>query len=295
MRAPFVRMLALPLLTLLAASGESQVVGPAAAPVPKPAASKAGAAAPAAPAAPKDFEYAASTGQYRLTASSKISQSMMGQSQDMETSSMRLVSITVARTAADTLSLSMVLDSVSVVGPMGMSPPGMDKLAGAKFAAKVSPSGAVYSASGPSEAESPQAATMTDEMGRMLPRIKSTLAQGATWTDTVADKPKQNGISQDRQIISHFTVVGDSTVGGETAWKITRESTTSATGTGAPQGQNVVFESTGTGKGVILISKRGVLLGGESEEISNVKVTVTGDSTEIGIKSTTTTKVLKVK
>jgi len=292
MRAPFVRLLALPLLTLLAASGESQVAGPAAAPVPKAAASKAAAAAPA---APKDFEYAASTGQYRFTASSKISQSMMGQSQDLETSSMRLVSITVARAAADTLSLSIVLDSVSVVGPMGMSPPGMEKLAGAKFAAKVSPSGAVYSASGPSEAELPLAAGMTDELGRMLPRIKATLAQGATWTDTVADKPKQTGMSLDRQIISHFTVVGDSTVSGEAAWKIMRESTTTTSGTGASQGMALVLETSGTGKNIILISKRGVLLGEEGEEISNAKVTMTADGTEIGIKSTTTTKVLKVK
>ena len=292
MRAPFVRLLALPLLTILAASGESQVAGPAAAPAPKAPAPKAAAAAPA---APKAFEYEASASQYRFTASTKISQSMMGQSQDMETSSMRLVSITVARAAADTLSLSIVLDSVSVVGPMGMSPPGMEKLAGAKFAAKVSPAGAFYSASGPSETELPQAAAMTDEMGRALPRIKATLASGAAWTDTVVDKPKQAGLQLDRQVISRFTVVGDSTVSGEAAWKIMRESTTTASGTGTIQGAPAVLETSGAGKGMVLISKRSVLLGGESEEISNVKVTMTANAMEIGIKSTTTTKVLKVK
>jgi hypothetical protein len=178
---------------------------------------------------------------------------------------------------------------------MGMTPPGIEKMNGAKFSAKVSPTGRVYSTSGPSETELPLAAAMTDEMGRTLPRIKVNLAPGASWTDTLSDKPKQNGMSLDRQIISHFTVVGDSTVGGEAAWKITRESTTSASGSGAPQGQNVVIESTGTGKGMILISKRGVLLGGESEEQSLGKVTMTANSMEIGIKSTTTTKVLKVK
>ena len=287
MRAPFVQLLVLPALTVLAACGGSNAASSAAAPAPK---------APAvASAAPKAFEYAPSTSQYRFTSATKGQQSMMDQSQDFETSAMRLVSITVARATGDTMSLGIVLDSVSVLGPMGIAQAGTDKLAGAKFSAKVSPTGKVYSASGPSEAELPMAAALTDEMGRTLPRIKVNLALGAIWTDTLSDKPKQNGMSLDRQIISRFTVAGDSTVGGEAAWKITRESTTSATGTGAAQGQTVVIESTGTGKGVILISKRGVLLGGESEEQSVAKVTVTANSMEIGIKSTTATKVLKVK
>ena len=289
MHAPFVRLLAIPAVTLLAACSGSKAASAAAAPAPKAA------AAAAVPAAPKMFRYAPSASQYRFTSAAKGSQSMMGQSQDFETSAMRLVSITVAQATGDTLSLGIVLDSVSIVGPMGMAPPGMDKLNGAKFSAKVSPTGMVYSVSGPSETDLPMAAALTDEMGRTLPRIKANLVAGATWTDTVSDKPKQNGMSLDRQIISHFTVVGDSTVGGEAAWKITRESTTSASGAGAPQGQNVVLESTGTGKSTILISKRGVLLGGESEEQSVAKVTMTANSMEIGIKSTTTTKVLKVK
>lgn len=287
MRVSLIQLVAVPAVAILAACGGSNVAGTAAAPAPKTAA--------VAPAAPKTFEYAPSASQYRFTSTVKGSQSMMGQTQDYETSAMRLVSITVARATGDTMSLGVVLDSISIVGPMGMAPPGIDKLAGAKFSAKVSPTGKVYSATGPSEAELPLAAAMTDDMGRTLPRIKANLVAGASWTDTLSDKPKQNGMSLDRQIISHFMVVGDSTVGGEAAWKITRESTTSATGAGAPQGQNVVLESTGTGKSTILISKRGVLLGGESEEQSVAKVTMTGNSMEIGIKSTTTTKVLKVK
>lgn len=286
MRASLARFLPLPALTLLAACGGSSAARLAAAPAPAAAASS---------AAPKPFEYAPSTSQYRFTSAAKISQSAMGQSQDFETSAMRLLSITVARGGADTLSLTMVLDSVTIVAAMGMTPPGVDKLAGAKFSAKVSPSGAVYSASGPSEAESPQAAAMTDEIGRILPRIRTMLAPGASWTDTLSDKPKQSGMSLDRQIISHFTVVGDSTVGGEAAWKIARESNATASGSGAPQGQNVVFESTSTGKGVIFIAKRGLLLGGEGEELSIAKATLTANGMEIGIRTTTTTRVVKVK
>jgi len=286
MRAPYVRFLALPAVTMVAACSGSNTAGSAAAPAPK--------VAVAAPT-PKAFEYVPSASQYRFTSAAKVTQSIMGQSNDFETSAMRLVSVTIARAAADTLSLNIVLDSITIVAAMGMTPPGVEKLAGARFAAKVSPAGTVYSASGPSEAELPLAAAMTDEMGRMLPRIKGILALGASWTDTVADKPKQGGMSLDRQVISHYTVAGDSTVGGEAAWKIARDLTGTASGSGAPQGQNVVFESTSTGKGLIVISKRGVLLGGESEEVMTAKATLTANSMEIGIKTTTTTKVQKVK
>jgi hypothetical protein len=291
MRA-LVRFLSVPTLTVLGAcSGSSSAGRPASPAAPAPAATSTAASA----AAPAMFQYAPSAGQYRFTSAAKITQSMMGQSQDVESSGMRLLSITVARASSDTMSLAVVLDSITIVGPMGMTPPGVDQLPGSKYGAKVSPSGVVYSTSGPSEANAPMAAALTDEMARSLPRIKGVLRAGATWTDTIADKPKQNGIQLERRVISVYTVMADSTVGGELAWKIGRASETTASGTGAPQGQNVVLETSSTGKGFVLISKRGVLLGGESEELANGKVTVTANAMEIGIKSTTTTKVQKVK
>jgi hypothetical protein len=294
MRA-LIRYLSVPTLIVLGAcSTSSGTARPAATATPAPAATSA-APATAVTAASPLFQYAPSAGQYRYTSAAKITQSMMGQSQDVESSGSRVVTITVARAAQDTLSLTVVLDSLNIVGPMGMTPPGIDKVPGSKFSAKVSPGGTVYSASGPSEAEQPMAATMTDEMARSLPRIKAALRTGATWTDTVSDKPKQNGIQMERRVISVYTVLADSTVGSELAWKIGRTSETTATGSGAPQGQNLTLETTSTSKGFVLIAKRGVLLGGLSEEQSNGKVTVTANAMEIGIKSTTTTTVQKIK
>lgn len=248
-----------------------------------------------APVVPKPFEYAASTGQYRFTSSTRATQSLMGQSQDVTSSGNRLMTISLTRPAPDTLLMTLVIDSISDVGPMGMSQPGLDKVPGAKYSAKLSPAGAFYSVSGPSESENQAAAGMTDEIGRALPRLRAILATGAMWTDTVSDKLRQRGLDVTRQAITKYTVVGDTTIGGEPVWKIQREATVSVTGSGTAQGQALTLESAGTMRGFLLMSKKGVLVGGEAEEQSTGKVVLTANGMEVGLTSTTSTKFTKVQ
>jgi hypothetical protein len=219
-----------------------------------------------APAPPKPFEYAASAGQYRFTANSKIAQTMMGQTQDMTTSSSRLMSIAMTRTSADTVTVVITIDSMTAVQPMGMPAVGLDKIPGTKFTAKIAPNGSFYSATGPSEAQNALAASMTDELGRALPRLKAILAKGATWTDSLKDQVKQGPLQVDREIITKYSVVGDSVVANEPSWKITREAAIKGSGKGSMQGQDLTIETTGTGSGVLWVSKKGVLMGGNGEE-----------------------------
>src|SRR3954470_1753131 len=85
------------------------------------------------------FEYAPATGQYRVTSHTTGTQEAMGQSQEFQTSNNQLLSVTLARPVRDTLALTIVVDSIAAVGPMGMPMPGVDKLAGQKISAKLSP------------------------------------------------------------------------------------------------------------------------------------------------------------
>jgi hypothetical protein len=251
--------------------------------------------APSVAAAPKPFEFAASTGQYRFSASSKIVQSMMGQSQDMATSNSRLMTIALARSAPDTITMSMTIDSITLVGAMGMTPPGLDKVPGSKFVAKIAPNGTFYSVTGPSETDNPLGAGMTDELGRALPRIKAILAAGATWTDTVKDRIRQSGLDVEREIITTYVVTGDSTVGGEASWKVSRSLSSKGTAKGSTQGQDITLESSGTGKGMLVISKKGVLMSGTGEETGAGLVTLVANGMQVNINSTTTTSFTKVK
>jgi len=241
------------------------------------------------------FEYAPSTGQYRISSKTKGAQEAMGQKQEFESSNDQLLTVTVARQAKDTLNVTLVIDSVKAVGPMGMTPPGLDKLIGVKIAAKLAPYGAVYSAVGPTDDSIPQGTQITDEMSRFLPRIRAKLASGATWTDTTVGKVKQAGIDVDRRVVAKFTVIGDTTVSGEKSWKIARETTTSLSGSGTSQGQPMTMEGTANGKATILVSQKGVFVGSSNEDQANIKIVLAANGMEIGVTTTANTKVEKVK
>jgi len=241
------------------------------------------------------FEYAPGTGQYRVSSKTKGAQEAMGQKQEFETTNNQLLTVAVARANKDTLNVTVTIDSVNAVGPMGMTPPGLDKLVGIKIAAKLAPYGAVYSAVGPTDDSIPQGGQITDEISRFLPRIKAKLAAGSTWTDTVSAKVKQAGIDVDRKVIAKYTVVGLADVAGEKAWQINRETNTSLTGSGAAQGQQMTMEGTSNGKGTLYVSQKGVFVGSENEDQANIKIVLAANGMEIGVTTTANTKVEKVK
>jgi hypothetical protein len=241
------------------------------------------------------FEYAATSGQYRVTSKTTGTQDAMGQTQQFQTSNNQLLSVSLARATRDTMALTIVVDSVNAVGPMGMPMPGLDKLVGQKISAKLSPVGVVYSAQGPADDSVPNGSQITTELSRLLPRIKAKLAPGAAWTDTVTGTVKQNGMSIDRQVIATYAVAGDTTVQGQKAWKLTRETNTSMTGGGAPQGQMMSMEGTATGKGIVVMGQNGVYLGGTSEDHANIKITLTAQAMDVTVTTTSNTAVEKVK
>jgi hypothetical protein len=241
------------------------------------------------------FEYAPAKAQYRLTSTTKGAQEAMGQKQEFESSNSQLLSVSLARQTRDTVALTVVIDSISAVGPMGMIPPGLDKLIGVSVSAKLSPFGAVYSTEGPKDTTIANISQITEEMGRFLPRIRGKLSAGSSWSDTTTGKVKQNGLDIDRTVISKFTVVGDTTVSGDKGWKIARESNTSLSGTGAPQGQPMTMEGSSTGKATLVVSQKGLFVGSQQEDQANIKITLAANGMEIGVTTTANTKVEKVK
>lgn len=241
------------------------------------------------------FSYAAGTGQYRITSSMKGAQEVMGQRQEVESSSNQLVTIAIARANRDTLNLTSVLDSIQIVGMMGMTPPGMDKLPGTKVVAKISPTGQVYSATGPSPDSIPNAEQLTTEMSNLLPKMRATVAAGATWTDTTTRKSNEGGLEIERKIIATYQVAGDTTVGGQKSWKIARTANTAMTGSGAQGGQPMTLEGTATSTGTMLVTPTGTFLGYTNEDQVNIKVVLAANGMEVGVTQNALTKVEKVK
>lgn len=239
------------------------------------------------------FEYAPGTAQYRITQSTKVAQEAMGQKQEFESSSHQLITISLARQSKDTLAMVAVVDSVSQTGPMGPTP-GLDKLIGIKADAKLSPAGALYAVS-VKDSSIVGATGVADGVGRFLPKIGGRLAKGSAWTDTITGKVKQGGLDVDRQTISRYAVVGDTTVGGERSWKLTREDSTSMSGSGMAQGQAMTMEGTSIGKGALFVSQKGAFVHAEGTEQSTIKLVLSANGMEINVVQSANSKIEKVK
>jgi hypothetical protein len=246
-------------------------------------------------AAMAQFSYAPGTSQYRITSSMKGAQEVMGQRQEMESSSNQLITVAVARANRDTLQVTTTMDSIVVVGPMGMTPPGVDKMRGAKVVARVSPTGQVYSVTMPVPDSIQDAANLTYEMSNVLPKMRGNAAAGATWTDTTSRKVTNGGIELDRSTIATYTVAGDTTVSGQKAWKVARTSKTTLSGSGAQGGQPMTVEGTSQGNGAMFVTANGNFLGYTNQEMVNLKVVLAANGMEVGITQDATTKVEKVK
>lgn len=241
------------------------------------------------------FEYAAGSATYRVTQSTRAAQDVMGQKQEIESSSNQVVSLTLSRAARDTLTLDIVLDSISSTNSMGMPTQMTDRLAGMKVAAKVSPVGAFYSARGPDESTTPNAATLTQAMGNFLPKLRGNLARGSSWTDTTTARVSQGGMEIERKTISKYTVEGDTTVGAEKALKLARVDSTTMTGSGNGPNGPMTMEGTTNGAGSIVVTPKGVFLGAAATESASLKIVLAANGMEVGVTQSATTKVEKIR
>lgn len=238
----------------------------------------------------QSFEYATGASRYKLVTQQKITQEAMGQKQDIEANGEQILSVNVARKSKDTLSVTIVVDSISLTNSV-MGATDVSGIKGAKFSSLIAPNGVVYSTSAP---DSGAAANLGDELARFLPRVTGKLAMGATWTDTLSGKVKQQGLDVERTVITRSKVVGDTTIAGEKAWKIERNSDVKMSGSGTTQGQPISMEGTSTGTGNLYVSPKGTFLSSNSKEDVKMKITLISNGMEIGMTMANTSTVTKL-
>ena len=240
-------------------------------------------------AAAQQFHYAPGTSHYRMTVDAKVTQTVMGQTNDAQLNSSQMFTMALAQQSADTLAMTVTIDSISQTTSMGPTP-GLDGLMGKQVQALLSPSGEFYSKAAVGDTAA-ALESVADQLVHILPRVRKPLAPGATWTDTSTVSTVQSGLNVKREVISTFTVAGDTTVGGSTAWKINRNSTSTTSGLGNIQGQNASMDGTSTGTGVILLSHDGNFLGGAGQEDVKAKLTLTDAGVSYDITTSATSKI----
>ena len=240
----------------------------------------------------QSFEYAPGTATYRVSQSTKGTQEAMGQKNEMEGTSNQVVTVSLARSAKDTVTMNVTIDSIT--SSMAM-PQMLERFTGMMVTAKLSPVGVFYSVQAANDKGGPDGAALRQALGGFLPRLRASLSKGATWTDTSVNKLNQNGLEIERKTVSTYRVEGDTTIGGQASWKIARADSISMTGSGNTANGPMTMEGTSKSNGTVFVTSRGVYLGGQGTEDAQLRFVVAANGMEIGMTQSSTTKVEKIK
>ena len=242
--------------------------------------------------AAQGVEYAAGTTKYKLTTTTSGTQTSPMGSQEYKIDVLQRLTVNLAKQAKDTLLETVTLDSVAVNSPQG--PQDVSRLIGSKFVSYISPTGRVYS-SVPVQGTDPMLGQVAEAVGRFLPSYRREMKAGLTWSDTTAGKVTQQGMELDRTIVSDYKVVGDTSVSGARAYKVERVSNVKASGSGTTQGTPVSLESTTVSNAVLLLSDKGVYLGGRQSDDVSLKITIVAQNAEINIKQQAQTTIEPIR
>jgi hypothetical protein len=247
----------------------------------------------AAPLRAQGVEYSAGTTRYHLSTTTKGSQTSPMGNQDFQMELQQQLTVNVAKQAKDTLVATVTLDSLTVTGAPSAAG-SLTRLVGSKFVTLISPTGKLYSSKTPEGAD-PMLAQMNESASRFLPIYRRDMKAGMAWADTTTGKMTQQGMEMDRTTIASYKVVGDTTIAGEKAFRVERESTAKAAGTGTAQGTPISLESATTSNGVFFLSPRGIYLGGRQNDDMNVKITILAQGAEINIKQQAQSRIDAIK
>lgn len=238
------------------------------------------------------FEYAPGTATYRISQSTKATQEAMGQKNEMEGTSSQVLTVALARSAKDTLTMNVTVDSIS--SSMGM-PQMLERFMGLMVTAKLSPVGSVYSSKPGNDKGGAEAAPLTQALGGFLPTLRPRLNKGASWQDTSVAKLNQNGLEIERKTVSTYRVEGDTTIAGQASWKIARADSITMSGSGNTANGPMTMEGTSKSNGTLFVTSKGVYLGGEGTEDAQLRFVVAANGMELGMTQSSRTKIEKVK
>ena len=196
------------------------------------------------------------------------------------------VSLTLAPSADDTLDLTITVDSISVSSSLTAPAPNLDRIRGAKLKGKISPTGRVYAFQAPTNAD-PETAALYGAFRRFLiPLPSTTVSVGSRWVDTTTDRVTKEGLDVTTRTITTSRVAGDTTIAGQPAWRVERNSVVEAHGAGTEAGRQLKLRNDGTIAGTHYISARGVYLGSTSTQRAEMLLSAGESDTSMPIVQT---------
>ena len=239
------------------------------------------------------FAYAPGEHQYRVTSAIKRTQAVGDREVNDSAVSVQVISLALARQAKDTLRFTYTVDSVwATIPEVERLLAGMR---GKRVTGTMSPLGDVYTFQVPADSASPMGGQEFRSFRSFLIRFPSgTLRPGQAWTDTVTATLGAAGLDGTETTILTSRVVGDTTVAGQTAWRVERTATATLSGSGTRSGQQFVLEGSRAVAGESYVSRSGVYLGSVSTQEGETVMMVVGSNRSLAVIQTATTHIERV-
>lgn len=275
-----------------ACAGHSSAPAPTAAPA--GAAPSRMAAAPAGD--PTSINYAAGTNRYRIDTEQHTAQEMMGNTTNIDITTMQVVSLNLAA-AGDSFALRATLDSMSVTSSM----PGADQaaadaaraLVGKSVTGSMSRNGRVANVTTADTGVAvQQLVNGIREFFFVIPSLQ--LTPGREWTDTVSNAQNMGPMNMTTRSVRNHRVVGWEDRNGTRALHITTSSAYSVTGSGEAQGQPLEISGTGHVTMDRFISAAGVYLGATEADSADMNVNVVSMGMSIPVRRSQRATVTKL-
>src|SRR5687768_479704 len=247
------------------------------------------ATAPALEAQTAGSTYAPGAHRYRLTREARSSQEVMGQVQTGTVTTYEEFTLDLRPGERDTMRFTITIDSATRQSDMGAgeAPPAK----GRRISGRVSARGRVHDFDRDSSGTDDLAAGYRN----FLPQLPAQpLAMGMSWADTVRAPFNQGGIQGTTMTVIASRVLGDTTIGGQRAWRVERTGTLSMSGAGNQDGADLILSGAGTANGVSYIASNGVYLGASSTQDLSINVEVPAASMTIPIKQTSITRIERI-
>lgn len=233
------------------------------------------------------FRYAPGDATYEASVVTRMTREMNGQRMEDEVTQRQRLRVSLRERTPDTLQIGITLDTASVVARSG--PQDVSQLIGLEVEGQISPLGQVYSSEVVTGNLGLVGPMIAGELVKLLPRVRSDLRQGLTWTDTTTERVNMLGVPIERRTITVSTVAGDTAVAGERAWRIDRTADVSFTGTGTLQGQQLTLDGSSVARGHILVGRSGRYLG--SVQTDSVTTNFSSGAMAFSIRQTQETRV----
>lgn len=224
--------------------------------------------------APEYLTYRPASMRYGAVSHRQVDQEVSGR---IQTS--RIVTRYVLRTevgpSADGLPVSMVLDSITIEGPLGVSPGEIAQAQGTMFTAALQPDGELTGFAG-GDTTVPLIRQMVSRLREFFPRLlRDGTRPGLSWADTTESVTDVGGVLLTVRAFNQHEAVDWGEYAGDRALVIRTVSDYTLSGTGEETGQPLSIEGSGRRHALEYLSADGVYLGTTAADTLEFEVLLT--------------------